>query len=75
MKPQYFLPLIALAPVCMGAMSIVGPISMVVWIIVSFIVGRWASKRGRSKWGWLLFALVIDPIVAALVLLLVGNKK
>jgi len=40
----------------------------IVWIILSVIVGRIATERGRGYAEWTLFALLVSPIIALLFL-------
>jgi hypothetical protein len=44
------------------------------WVILSMVVGIAAASRGRNA-AWLLLALVISPLVAALLLAALPNLK
>ena len=44
------------------------------WVILSMVVGVAADSRGRNP-AWLLLALVVSPLLAALVLLALPNLK
>lgn len=52
-----------------------GAVVVVFWLVFCVFVGVMASKRGRSGWGWGVIAAVISPILAAVALLLAGEKK
>lgn len=45
------------------------------WLIGVFIVGYWASKKGRSSGGWGLLALFISPLLAGIALAIVGSNQ
>ncbi len=44
-------------------------LSIAIWVLLSFVVGRWAEGRGRN--GFLLFfvSLLLSPLIGALLLL------
>lgn len=39
------------------------------WVVCSALVGWWASKRGRLWFDYLLFSLILSPLLAGFVLL------
>lgn len=43
------------------------------WVLLSVAVAVWASKKGRSAGGWLLFALLLSPLIAAVFLALADD--
>ncbi len=43
------------------------------WIVLSVVVGAVAGKKGRTGVGWFLLALVTSPLIAGVILLLVGD--
>jgi hypothetical protein len=45
---------------------------VVVWFVLSFVVGIAAARANRSSGGWALLALIISPLLAGLALALVG---
>ena len=45
------------------------------WVIFAVLVGAFAEKRGRSGVGWFFLALLISPLIAFLVLLLIGENR
>lgn len=45
-----------------------------VWIGLAMAVGIWASKKGRSNFGWFLLAVMVSPLLAGIFLLLVGDR-
>lgn len=55
----------------------------VLWIGLAFVVGEIAARKGRSVGGWFVFALLLSPLIAGLLLLfmpadesgLVGSGK
>lgn len=40
------------------------------WVALSVAVAVWAGKKGRSVGGWLLLALLLSPLIAAVFLAL-----
>ncbi|KAB0586186.1 hypothetical protein [Comamonas kerstersii] len=43
------------------------------WLLLSVAVGVWASKRGRSFWGWMLFSLLLSPLVGFVFVAIAGK--
>jgi hypothetical protein len=39
------------------------------WIVASFAVSKAAVARGRSRWLWFIWSLVLSPLLALLLLL------
>ena len=46
---------------------------VVVWILILLPAGM-ATSRGRSAFGWVLVSLLFSPILACLLLLLLGQN-
>jgi uncharacterized membrane protein len=44
-------------------------------IIFSALVGYWASNLGRNGWLWFFVALLISPLISAIILLIIGKDK
>lgn len=38
------------------------------WLILSIVVGVWASRKGRSGFGWFVLAILFSPLLAGLFL-------
>ena len=49
--------------------------SVVSWLLLSFAVGRWAGKRGRSAPGWMVLSLVFTPMVGAAFLAVLPDES
>jgi len=47
---------------------------VVVWIFILLPAGM-ATSRGRSAFGWVLVSLLISPILACLLLLMLGQNS
>lgn len=47
---------------------------VVVWIFILLPAGM-ATSRGRSAFGWVLVSLLISPILACLLLLMLGQSS
>jgi len=48
-------------------------LGLVFWGLPCLLVAHWADKWGRRGWVWLLVALLINPILAALIVLFLGK--
>ena len=46
-----------------------------VWLPCSILVGRLASKRGRSGMGWGFLWLLLSPVICLLALLVLPDAK
>ncbi len=47
-----------------------------VWLGLAALVGLWASSgKGRSCLGWAILAILISPLLAGLLLLIVGSGR
>jgi heme A synthase len=42
-------------------------------IIFSALVGWWANKLGRNGWLWFVVAVLISPLITAVILLFMGR--
>jgi len=51
-----------------------GFLVFVFWFLLMIGLGAFAARRDRSVFGWLLFALIFTPLMAFVLLALVGNK-
>jgi uncharacterized membrane protein YhdT len=47
---------------------------LLVWLVVSFIVGVAAQSRGRDGSGWFLLSCLISPLLALLLLLVFPSR-
>lgn len=43
-----------------------------VWLFLALLIGVWAQRGGRNLIGWALLAVVLSPLLAGLVLLVIG---
>lgn len=50
-------------------------IPLIVYLVLVVVVGVWASRWNRSGLLWGLLALIISPVLAGLILLIVGNNN
>lgn len=46
---------------------------LALWVLLSLPIGIWARRRGRSGVTWLLLALLVSPLIAAVLLLAARN--
>lgn len=47
-------------------------IGIFVWLVLCVVVGVAAGNRGRSGFGWFLLAFLLSPLIAAILLILLG---
>ncbi len=45
------------------------------WIIFAILVGAYAGKKGRSSLGYFFLALALSPLIAFLILLILGENR
>jgi hypothetical protein len=50
-------------------------IFLLVWLVISFIVGVAAQRRGRSGSGWFFVSFLLSPILALLLLLVFPSLR
>jgi hypothetical protein len=43
-------------------------------IVLSALIGYWASAWGRSGWAWGIVAFIFSPIIVSIILLIVGKS-
>jgi hypothetical protein len=46
---------------------------LIVWLCGAVLVGILAAKRHRSVFGWVLFSLILSPLLGALFVLALGE--
>ena len=42
-------------------------------VVLSALVGYWANNRGRNGWLWFVVALLISPLITAIILMIMGR--
>jgi hypothetical protein len=45
------------------------------WLILAILVGVFASKRGRSGFGWFLLSVLLSPLICFLIVLCLADLK
>lgn len=50
-----------------------GPMFLIFWVLLAFIVGIYANSRGRNAIAWGLIALLLSPLLTWLILLAMGK--
>ena len=48
---------------------------VLLWAVPSYLIARYAGRKGHSFGGFLLLGLVISPIVSGIVALLVADRS
>ena len=46
---------------------------LIILIIFSGLVGYWANNWGRNGWLWFFIALLVSPLITAVILLFMGR--
>jgi ABC-type transport system involved in cytochrome bd biosynthesis fused ATPase/permease subunit len=45
-----------------------------IWIVLSFLVAKFAERKGQNFLGFLLLGLVVSPVIALIAALVIGEK-
>lgn len=48
---------------------------LIILIVFSGLVGYWANNLGRNGWLWFFVALLVSPLITAIILLIIGKDK
>ena len=48
---------------------------ILVWSALALLVGLWATNRGRSCLWWTVLSFLISPLLAAILLLVLGYSR
>jgi uncharacterized protein (DUF58 family) len=48
---------------------------VIIWLVLSIVIGAAAAHRGRSGLAWLFFSLILSPLIAALILAALPDRK
>jgi hypothetical protein len=49
--------------------------AILIWLILSVIVGVAAERRGRSGMAWVFFSIFLSPLIAAIVLAMLPDYR
>jgi hypothetical protein len=49
--------------------------AIVIWLVLAIVIGVAAARRGRSGLGWLVASLILSPLIAAIVLALLPDRR
>jgi hypothetical protein len=47
----------------------------IIWLVLTFVIGVAAERRGRSGFGWFLLALFLSPLIAGILLAAFPDKN
>jgi hypothetical protein len=47
----------------------------IIWLILAFVLGVAAERRGRSGFGWFLLALLLSPVITGILLAVFPDKR
>ena len=50
-------------------------VAVLIWLIVSMIVGVAAERRGRAGVPWIFAVIVLSPLIAAVVLAMMPDRR
>ncbi len=50
-------------------------VAIIIWLLLAIVIGVAAARRGRSGLGWLFLSLLLSPLVAAIVLALMPDRR
>jgi phosphotransferase system glucose/maltose/N-acetylglucosamine-specific IIC component len=49
--------------------------AVVIWLVLAIVIGIAAARRGRSGLGWLVASLLLSPLIAAILLALLPDRR
>ena len=49
--------------------------AIVIWLVLAIVIGVAAARRGRSGLGWLVASLILSPLIAAILLALLPDRR
>jgi hypothetical protein len=49
--------------------------AIIIWLALAIVIGVAAARRGRSGLGWLFLSLVLSPLIAAILLALLPDRR
>ena len=49
--------------------------AIIIWLALAIVIGIAAARRGRSGLGWLVASLLLSPLIAAILLALLPDRR
>jgi hypothetical protein len=49
--------------------------AIIFWLALAIVIGVAAARRGRSGLGWLFLSLILSPLIAAILLALLPDRR
>jgi hypothetical protein len=49
--------------------------AIIIWLGLAIVIGIAAARRGRSGLGWLFASLLLSPLIAAILLALLPDRR
>jgi hypothetical protein len=49
--------------------------AIVIWLVLAIVIGVAAARRGRSGLGWLVASLILSPLISAILLALLPDRR
>jgi hypothetical protein len=49
--------------------------AIIIWLALAIVIGVAAARRGRSGLGWLFISLILSPLIAAIFLALLPDRR
>jgi hypothetical protein len=50
-------------------------IAIIIWLALAIVIGFAADRRGRFGLGWLFLSLILSPLIAAILLALLPDRR
>jgi hypothetical protein len=44
------------------------------WLVLSIAIGVWASKKGRSGFGWFVFSVLLSPLIGGVCVAIASDE-
>ena len=49
--------------------------AIIIWLALAIVIGVAAARRGRSGLGWLFLSLILSPLIAAILLATLPDRR
>jgi hypothetical protein len=49
--------------------------AIIIWLVLAIVIGIAAARRGRSGLGWLVASVLLSPLIAAILLALLPDRR
>jgi hypothetical protein len=50
-------------------------LTLILWVLLSIVVGAGASNRGRDGFGWFILSILLSPALGGFMLVVLGERR